>query len=572
MVRNTKYKTVLAVVIPAIALIVFTDFQLRKMERFEELVAKGQGINSPLADFLHRRFGSTLAIKQIREDLEFEIEPQRRLKLWADLVEAHQSQNDSKGVIDACGSWIKEYPNDPRTLRAYEEVIVQLTKQKDRNGVREYLQKWEDALIAMGPEAKLSEMLKWWEFALQNPRLTDEIPIFERIYREYPRHVPSMGTMKCLLSVYARQGKLQEAATIQKLIKNLEDRASPLQLNQSEQQVAEYLLNERMWSQLQERLVLICNQFSNSINFEALFKKMFDQSGQELGANKQLEFYRQTVDQCVRGVRPELQTDNIPLSTLAGDYGMLLWKSGRADETWKIATLLQKVGPKSPIAYQLERLTWLRNHAAPIRLPHAALLAVKSPPQIDGLQSDMCWFGEDNYLGELKPVAKAEPQQTQWWATYDQEYFYLLAKCREPNVDRLSQSSSQPGVWMTDCIEVFFNPAKDYSTYFQFVANAQDKTAGLRFTIRDLNVKSASLEPEPWEVTAVTAINISSDSWTVELKIPWEQIGFKPKAGEAFFFNVRRFRYAGGSQSIYSWAPVQSSAHEVEAFGILEIK
>jgi hypothetical protein len=572
MLRNTNLKSVFAVAIPAIALIVFTDAHLRKMERFEELVAKGQGINSPLADFLHRRFGSTLAIKQIREDLEFEIEPQRRLRLWADLVEAHRSQNDADGVIEACSSWIEEYPNDPRTLRAYEEVIVQCAKQQDTKGVKEFLQKWEDALIAMGPEAKLSEMLKWWEFALLNPRVTDETPILERIAKEYPRHVPSLGTLKSLMSVYSSKGKTQDVAALQGMIKQLEDRASPLQLNQSEQQVAEFLLNQRMWSHLQERMAIICSQFSNSINFEALSKKMLSQSGAELGPARQLEFYRQAVDQSISRVRPELQNDNIPLSTLAGDFGMLLWNQGRIDEALKISQLLRKVGPTSPVAYQLERLLWLRNHTTSIRLPHAALRPVTVAPQIDGLQSDMCWFGEEHFVGELKPVAGAEPHETKCWATYDQENLYLFAKCQEPNVDRLSGGTPQPSVWMTDCVEVFFNPAKDYSTYFQLVANAQDKTATLRFNIRDLNVKSASLEPEVWESTAETAMNISPNSWAVEMKIPWKNLGFKPEPGEAIFFNARRFRYAGGRQSIYSWGPTKSSSHEVEAFGILEIK
>ena len=238
MVRSTKLRSLLPVLIPAFALIIFTDSQLRRMERFEELVAKGQGINSPLADFLHRRFGSTLAIKQVREDLEFEIEPVRRLKLWLDLIEACESQGDVKGVINACSSWIQEYPNDPRTLRAYEEVIQQLEKQNDTQGIKKFLQGWEDALIAMGPEAKLSEMLKWWEFALAHPRLVDETPIFERVRQDYLKHVPSLGALKSLETVYQKRGKLKEASDLQEQIKILENRASPLQRNQSEQQVA----------------------------------------------------------------------------------------------------------------------------------------------------------------------------------------------------------------------------------------------------------------------------------------------------------------------------------------------
>jgi len=572
MVRSTKFRTLLPVLIPAFALIVYTDSQLRKMERFEELVAKGQGINSPLADFLHRRFGSTLAIKQVREDLEFEIEPVRRLKLWLDLMEAYDSQGDSKGMIDACASWIKEYPNDPRTLRAYEKVIQQLEKQNDTKGIQKYLQGWKDALIAMGPEAKLSELLKWWEFAVAHPRLADETPIFERVYHDYPKHVPSLGALKSLEMVYAKQGKLQEVAGIRDQIKLLEKRASPLQRNQSEQQVAEFLLNQRMWDQLQERMVQISGEFFNSINFEGLQKKIFQQSRDVLGADGQLEFYRKAVEQALRRVPADRQPGNVPLSTLVGDYGMLLWNKGRADEAWKIARILQTVGPRSPAALQLERLVWLRNPETPIRLPHATVERVSAPPQLDGLQSDLCWFGEEHRMGEMGAVAGAEPHPTQIWATYDEKFLYLFFRCQEPNIDRLTKQQSQGSAWLNDCVEVFFNPEKKYTAYFQLVASAQGTTSSYRFIIREQNIKSASLEPQPWDSKAEAVVGFSSDAWTCEMRVPWEQLEFKPKPGETLFFNARRFRYLGGQQTIYSWAPVLTSGHEPESFGILKLK
>jgi len=572
MVRSTKLRNLLPVFIPALALIIFTDAHLRKMERFEELVAKGQGINSPLADFLHRQFGSTLAVKQIHEDLEFEIEPVRRLKLWSDLVDATKSQENTKGTIEACSSWIKEYPNDPRTLRAYEEVIQLFGTQHQTDRIQPFLQGWEDALIAMGPEAKLSEMLKWWEFALAYPQMTDETPIFERICHDYPKHAPSLGVMKSLEAVYLKQGKMKEAALLQSQIKTIEDRASLIQQSQSAQQVMTFLLNQRMWDQLQQQLIFICDRFPTSINFDNLLKQTATQSAAVLGSDKQLDFYRQTIEQAVVRIPATRQAGNIPLTALAGDYGMLLWNRDRFDEATKVAKILRTVGPTTPNAYQLERLLWLRDPATPIRVPHATITPTSSPPQIDGLQSDLCWFGNDHRLGELKPVAGAEPHETQIWATYDQDYFYFFAKCQEPNVDKLSRQNPQQSVWMTDCIETFFNPKRDYTVYKQFVGSALGKTNSFQFMIHDDNVKNASLDPQPWEAKTVTAVNISTDSWTYEMKIPWSTIDIKPKSGESFFFNARRFRYNGGQQFIYSWSPVQSSAHEVETFGILQLK
>jgi hypothetical protein len=251
---------------------------------------------------------------------------------------------------------------------------------------------------------------------------------------------------------------------------------------------------------------------------------------------------------------------------------MLLWKNGQTEETWKMAKLLQTTGPKNPTALQLERLLWLKNNETPIRLPHAALTISAAPPEVDGLQSDLCWFGNDHFIGELQPVGRIERQSTKIWATYDKEFFYLFAKSQEPNVGRLSQMPSQPSVWMSDCIETFFNPGKEYAGYYQFVGNAAGKTIGFAFVIRDQDVKTASLEPGAWDAEATTAVNISVDSWTYEMKIPWKQLGVEPKAGESFFFNVRRFRYNGPHQEIFSWSPVESSAHEPETFGILILK
>lgn len=572
MVRSTKLRTLLPVLIPAIVLIVFTDSQLRKMERFEELVAKGQGINSPLADFLHRQFGSTLAVKQIHEDLEFEIEPVRRLKLYSDLVDATRSQNNTKGTIEACSAWIKEYPDDPRTLRAYEEVIQQLSSEHQTDRIQPYLQGWENALIAMGPEAKLSELLKWWEFALVYPQMADEIPIFERVWHDYPKHAPSLGVMKALQAVYVKQGRMKDAALLETQIKTIEERASLIQQSQSAQQATTFLLNQKMWDQLQQQLVLVCDRFPASSNFDGLLKQVGVQSAADLGSDKQLDFYRQIIEQAIARIPAARQAGNVPLTALSGDYGMLLWNKGRFDEATKAAKILRTVGPTTPNAYQLERLLWLRDPSTPIRVPHATLTPTASPPEIDGLQSDLCWFGTDHRLGELKPVANAEPHETQVWATYDQENFYFFAKCQEPGVDRLSHQDTHQSVWMTDCVETFFNPGKDYTGYKQFVGSALGKTNSFQFVVHDENMKNTTVDPQAWDSKTTTAVNISSDSWTFEMKIPWSSIGVNPKSGETFFFNARRFRFNGGQQFIYSWSPVQSSAHEIETFGIIQLK
>ncbi len=106
-------------------------------------------------------------------------------------------------------------------------------------------------------------------------------------------------------------------------------------------------------------------------------------------------------------------------------------------------------------------------------------------------------------------------------------------------------------VWQDDAIEVFVQPS-DTSQYYQVIVNA----AG---DIADFEGRSSS-----WDADVEAAVRSGETGWSVEMRIPWEDLGGAPKPGETWRVNFAR-DIADGQP--LTWAQMDENFHEPENFG-----
>jgi hypothetical protein len=143
---------------------------------------------------------------------------------------------------------------------------------------------------------------------------------------------------------------------------------------------------------------------------------------------------------------------------------------------------------------------------------------------------------------------------------YDGKYLYLGVSCDEPLMDKLvpvAQARDSMEVFHGETIEVFVEPKHDHANYFQFGVNAAGSVYDSRGT-----------DPT-WSAKAIAATRLLKDRWTLELAVPWSDLGTEPTAGAVLGFNVCRDRYLGAARGWTNWAQTKANFHDPERFAHL---
>lgn len=187
----------------------------------------------------------------------------------------------------------------------------------------------------------------------------------------------------------------------------------------------------------------------------------------------------------------------------------------------------------------------------------------KSNIKIDGKITAKEWnkytdIGEFHYSN-----GKIARHQTVVKLCYDQDFLYLGAIMEEPNPGGMTNTAHGeiPFTWNDDDLELFFdtrNNQKDYTRLFQ-------NAFGVRF-----NSLERWVENKYFESTYKSDIKTGKDQWSIEMKIPWKDIGIDegPQSGDQWGFNVSRHRQQSEIKESH-WA---GNPYNPQAYGILNFE
>ncbi len=189
---------------------------------------------------------------------------------------------------------------------------------------------------------------------------------------------------------------------------------------------------------------------------------------------------------------------------------------------------------------------------------------VDTPPRIDGRLNDPAWGKGDKVTGFVNTQNNNRiSQQTIVSLLYDDENLYIAFNCLESkNYGLVVKCAEHDGdVWGDDCIEVFVDANRDYTSYYHLTVNAMGtKRDGLEHKPADWNPK--------WK--AATAVG--TNHWNVEICIPFKEFGSStPKPGVTWGANFTRARRSG-KEEISAWAFTNRNHHQPGKFGYLIFK
>ncbi len=178
---------------------------------------------------------------------------------------------------------------------------------------------------------------------------------------------------------------------------------------------------------------------------------------------------------------------------------------------------------------------------------------------IDGVLDEAAWrraplSGDFTFYNKPELI---EPQ-TALRMTWDDGHLYFGVMCTEPRLDKLTQvghARDAREVFHGETIEIFVDPDHDQGLYYQFGINA---AASIYDSVRT--------DPS-WSADVQAATSVGEDAWTLEVAIPWADMGWAPEAGQVVGVNVCRDRYLGADRQWSNWSQTAANFHDPARFG-----
>jgi len=186
----------------------------------------------------------------------------------------------------------------------------------------------------------------------------------------------------------------------------------------------------------------------------------------------------------------------------------------------------------------------------------------KIPPEIDGLLRESCWeeaaaATDFTLIGDGEGPAE---MQTSFSVLFDRTNLYFGIRCEEERMNDLKRDcvDHDGSVYADDCVEIFIDANIDRQSYFHFSVNSSAVKA-------DEKMRNSDWNPS-WQ----TAAKENEKSWTVEIAIPFGELGIEGATGGLLRFNVCRARTPVALE--YScWSNTGGSFHAPGRFGWLTL-
>jgi len=194
-----------------------------------------------------------------------------------------------------------------------------------------------------------------------------------------------------------------------------------------------------------------------------------------------------------------------------------------------------------------------------------------SPIRIDGVLDENAWQGEGSSgFRQSEPADGAEAtEKTTVWVAFDEDNLYIAARMFDSRPDaivsRLGRRDDEvESDWFTFAVDPYY----DRRSGFQFSVNP----AG---AILDGTLFNDEGKDMTWDGVWDYAARLDERGWTVEMRIPYDQLRFKQQ--EAYTWGVNFFRTIKRKNEVcaFAWIPREESGY-VSRFapltGIREIR
>ena len=220
--------------------------------------------------------------------------------------------------------------------------------------------------------------------------------------------------------------------------------------------------------------------------------------------------------------------------------------------------------PAAPAPTPTTQLHAVSPHDTELFTPHLTAGLTRNAPTIDGDLSDNLWSSipERRFLNSVS--GSAPDAATSFRAAYDDSHLYLAFRAFEKGQETQRHQPAlrdSSAIFTADCVEIFLQPRGHGTPNYQVVANIRGALWDHRY--------DETGKPVPWDGNGIrTSGAEQADTWTLEVAIPFADLGASPAPGRAWRFNACRTEKPSGEYTC--WSPTRGGYHLTERFGYLE--
>ncbi|MFH0963745.1 MAG: sugar-binding protein [Planctomycetota bacterium] len=174
---------------------------------------------------------------------------------------------------------------------------------------------------------------------------------------------------------------------------------------------------------------------------------------------------------------------------------------------------------------------------------------VGTPLRIDGKLEDAAWEALPRVTGFTlidRGRGVYASEQTLVRAGWDDSGLYISFMCMEPEISRIkTQAKERDGrVWADDSIQVFLD-----------IPRSRERSTLMRFILNTANVQCDEMGGDfGWNREWKSAVVVGDGFWSVEIGIPFSQLGATPKTGDAWGGNFTRKECGSEDAQFSAWS------------------
>jgi hypothetical protein len=170
-------------------------------------------------------------------------------------------------------------------------------------------------------------------------------------------------------------------------------------------------------------------------------------------------------------------------------------------------------------------------------VPPVRATKLTSPVTIDGALTEAAWQGRPSLdrLTQSDPIEGGAPSESTWiWAAYDDDALYVAARMWDAHPESLVvRLSRRDLVIASDRLTIYLDPFHDHRTGCYFSINA----AGV---LSDGLLFNDGWQDEYWDGVWQGRVRRDERGWTLETRLPFSQMRYRPGAEQLWGINFRR--------------------------------
>ena len=188
------------------------------------------------------------------------------------------------------------------------------------------------------------------------------------------------------------------------------------------------------------------------------------------------------------------------------------------------------------------------------------------PITLDGRLDEAVWKAAPPAIGFTQndpEDGSPATEPTEVWVAYDDHALYVAAFCRDSDPakirKRLGRRDTQTDSdWFMVAVDPYFDKRSGYAFYANPAGSITDAALS-----NDVN------DDDTWDGVWETKAAVTEAGWTVEIRVPFNQIRFPKKDEYVWGVNFKRMLRRKNEQSTFNWSPKSEAAY-VSRFARLE--